>query len=239
MGRRLHPLQAAEEFLVSGQVARRGRFITFEGGEGSGKSTQGRMLAARLEAAGIACRLTREPGGSAGAEAVRRLLLEERQPFHPLAESLLFAAARADHVKTLIEPALAAGDWVICDRFIDSTRAYQGAGRTVDKAVIEQLETLAIGTCRPDLTVILDLDPRIGLARAGARRGEAGPADRFEGEALAFHQRIRAAFRAIAAAEPARCLLIDATEAKADVAERIVMRASATFGIALDRGETA
>jgi dTMP kinase len=219
---------------MSGQSIARGRFITFEGGEGSGKSTQGRLLAEQLAQAGIACRLTREPGGSAGAEAVRRLLLEERQPFHPLAESLLFAAARADHVKTLIEPALAAGEWVICDRFSDSTRAYQGAGRTVDTAVIDQLETLAIGACRPDLTVILDLDPRIGLARADLRRGASGTADRFEGETLAFHDRIRAAFRAIAEAEPARCLLIDATEDKAVVAERIAARVSQAFDIAGD-----
>jgi dTMP kinase len=222
---------------MSGQPAARGRFITFEGGEGSGKSTQGRLLAERLTAAGITCRLTREPGGSAGAEAVRRLLLEERQPFHPLAESLLFAAARADHVKTLIEPALAAGEWVICDRFIDSTRAYQGAGRTVETAVIDQLETLAIGTCRPDLTVILDLDPRLGLARADARRGTSGAADRFEGETLAFHERIRAAFRAIAATEPARCLLLDATADKAVVSDRIAARVSDSFGITLGDGD--
>ena len=221
---------------MSVQPAARGRFITFEGGEGSGKSTQGRLLAERLAKASIACRLTREPGGSPGAEAVRRLLLEERQPFHPLAESLLFAAARADHVKTLIEPALASGEWVICDRFIDSTRAYQGAGRTVETAVIDQLETLAIGTCRPDLTIILDLDPRLGLTRADARRGASGAADRFEGETLAFHERIRAAFRAIAAAEPARCLLLDATEDKAVVSDRIAARASEAFGIPLDHG---
>ncbi len=216
---------------MSGQPVARGRFITFEGGEGSGKSTQGRLLAERLAGAGITCRLTREPGGSPGAEAVRRLLLEERQPFHPLAESLLFAAARADHVKTLIEPALAAGEWVICDRFIDSTRAYQGAGRTVAASVIDQLETLAIGACRPDLTIILDLDPRLGLTRADARRGASGAADRFEGETLAFHERIRAAFRAIAAAEPARCLLLDATADKAAVSDRIAARVSDAFGI--------
>jgi dTMP kinase len=221
---------------VSRQPAARGRFITFEGGEGSGKSTQGRLLAERLAAAGITCRLTREPGGSPGAEAVRHLLLEERQPFHPLAESLLFAAARADHVKALIEPTLTAGEWVICDRFIDSTRAYQGAGRTVEASVIEQLEALAVGACRPDLTVILDLDPRLGLARADARRGTSGAADRFEGETLAFHKRIRAAFRTIAAAEPERCLLIDATEDKAAVSDRIAARVSDAFGIALGAG---
>ncbi len=190
----------------------KGRFITFEGGEGAGKSTQIKLLADFLEDDGIPCRITREPGGTPGAEAIRKLLLEERQPLDPLAEIMLFAAARADHVKNMIRPALDSGEWVLCDRFIDSTRAYQGAGRTVPPEVIDQLEKLAIGETRPDLTVILDLDPRTGLSRAKSRRGEQLDADRFEGEALAFHQRIREAFREIAKREPARCLVIDAAQ---------------------------
>lgn len=213
--------------------AGRGRFITFEGGEGSGKSTQIRLLAEALRRAGVVVRQTREPGGSPGAEALRRLLLEERQPFSPLAESLIFAAARADHVETVIAPALAAGEWVLCDRFADSTRAYQGAGRTVPPAVIETLEEMAVGACRPDLTIILDLAPAIGLARAAARRGGGENVDRFEGEALAFHARIREAFAAIARAEPGRCALIDASVPVAEVARQVADLAAQRLAVTL------
>ncbi len=206
----------------------RGHFITFEGGEGAGKSTQIKLLAATLAQRAISCRLTREPGGTPGAEAVRRLLLEERQPFDPLAEAMLFAAARADHVRNVIAPTLARGEWVLCDRFIDSTRAYQGAGRTITPAVIETLEKLAVGDTLPELTIILDLDPRIGLARANARRGLPA-ADRFEGETLAFHERIRAAFQAIAAQEPQRCFLVDAGSPIEEVAAAIEARVRQAF----------
>ncbi len=221
------------------ELAARGRFITFEGGEGAGKSTQIQRLAEYLGAMAIACRVTREPGGTPGAEAIRRLLLEERQPFDPLAESLLFAAARADHVRRFIVPAIAAGEWVLCDRFADSTRAYQGAGRVQSPEVIDTLESLAVGASRPDLTVVLDLDPVVGLARAGARRGLASGADRFEGEALAFHQRVRAAFRAIAQGEPGRCMLVDAEASVDAVAAEIAGRIAANGWLQPRKGPAA
>jgi dTMP kinase len=189
----------------------RGRFITFEGGEGAGKSTQIRLLAARLDAMGIPSIQTREPGGSPGAEAIREVILENRYPLDPLAEILLFSAARADHVRHTIRPELARGRWVLCDRFVDSTRAYQGAGRTVEPATIRRLEAIAIGSTRPDLTLVLDVEPAIGLARAARRRGQNGAAtDRFEHEALEFHARVRAEFLAIAAASPQRHAVIPA-----------------------------
>ncbi len=189
----------------------RGRFITFEGGEGAGKSTQIRLLAARLDAVGIPSVQTREPGGSPGAEAIREVILANRYPLDPLAEILLFSAARADHVRHTIRPALARGEWVLCDRFVDSTRAYQGAGRTVEPAVIKRLEAIAIGPTRPDLTLVLDVEPATGLARAAHRRGASGAAtDRFEQEALEFHARVRAEFLAIALASPKRHAVIPA-----------------------------
>ena len=190
----------------------RGRFITFEGGEGTGKSTQAEKLAARLDAFGLDVVLTREPGGSPGAEAVRHVLLSgAAQPLGAHAEAILFAAARDDHVRQLIQPALEQGRWVVCDRFADSTRIYQGVLGNVDQRVIRALERLAVGEIRPDLTCILDVPSAVGLARAAKRRGRA-TADRFEAEALEFHDRLREAYRELAEREPDRCVLFDATQ---------------------------
>ncbi len=187
-----------------------GKFITFEGGEGAGKSTQAALLAKGLSGAGLSVLLTREPGGSPGAEIIRHVLLSgAARRFGAGTEALLFAAARADHLDTVIKPALQSGQWVICDRFIDSTRVYQGLVGKVDLPFIRGLEKLTVGASRPDLTFILDLPAEIGLARAQARRGAARP-DRFETEDLAYHQALNAGFRAIAAEEKQRCVLIDA-----------------------------
>ena len=187
-------------------------FITLEGGEGAGKSTQIRRLEAHLSARGRIVVTTREPGGSPGAEAIRSVLLDTAMALDATTEALLFAAARRDHVRATIMPALKAGKVVLCDRFIDSTRAYQGAGGDLSRAVIRRLETMAIGRTRPDLTIILDLDPAIGMARAAARRGAAlATSDRFERRDVAFHFRVRAEFLAIAAAEPQRCVVVDAS----------------------------
>src|SRR5437764_981746 len=178
----------------------RGRFITFEGGEGTGKSTHAARLAARLRNSGIEVTLTREPGGSLGAEIIRHVLLSgAAKPFGPDAEAVLFAAARADHVETMIKPALAAGRWVVCDRYIDSTRVYQGELGQVDPRLIRGLERLTAGDLVPDLTFILDIDPRVGLQRAAARR-QSAQADRFEQETIEFHDKLRQAYQAIAAA---------------------------------------
>jgi dTMP kinase len=187
-----------------------GRFITLEGGEGVGKSTQAQLLAERLAGLGIDVVKTREPGGSPGAEIVRDIVLSGlAKPFGPQAETLLFAAARRDHVESLIRPALAADKWVICDRFIDSTRVYQGILGQAGRPLVRALERITVGDAMPDLTVILDLPAEVGLARALARRAGGAP-DRFEGEDLGFHQRLNAAFREIAEEEPNRCVLIDA-----------------------------
>jgi dTMP kinase len=189
----------------------RGRFISFEGGEGAGKSTQIKKLAERLEAAKLRAILTREPGGSPGAEVIRHLLLSGVGTLlGPEAETLLFAAARDDHVRTVILPALTQGTWVLCDRFSDSTRAYQGKLGKVAPAVLNAMERVTIGDLKPDLTIILDVPVEIGLKRAAARRGQGAP-DRFESEDVTFHQELREAYREIAAANADRCVLIDAT----------------------------
>jgi dTMP kinase len=199
----------------------RGRFITFEGGEGTGKSTHSTLLADRLRSVGIGVVLTREPGGSPGAEVIRHVLLSGvAKPLGIEAEALLFAAARGDHVRSTIEPALAQGMWVICDRFIDSTRVYQGTLGHLDPLFIRALERVTVGDLKPDLTFILDVPAEVGLARASKRRGER-VADRFEAESRAFHEALREAYREVAAAEPGRCVAIDATEPKPAVAERI------------------
>jgi dTMP kinase len=195
-----------------------GKFITFEGGEGAGKSTQAALLAKQLSFAGIGVLVTREPGGSPGAEIIRHVLLSgAASKLGAGAEALLFAAARADHLDTVIRPALRSGRWVICDRFIDSTRVYQGIAGKADQAFIRGLERLTVGASRPDLTIILDLPAEIGLTRARARRGNDAP-DRFETEDLAFHQALNAGFRAIAAEEKQRCVLIDANRPAEQVA---------------------
>ena len=199
----------------------RGRFITFEGGEGAGKSSHAKRLAGRLEALGIEVVLTREPGGSLGAEIIRHVLLSgAAKPFGPAAEAILFAAARDDHLDQTIRPALARGAWVICDRFADSTRVYQGVLGEVDLDLILALERIVVGDDKPDLTIILDVPEEVGLKRAAKRRG-AGAADRFESEAREYHTKLREAFRALAAKEPRRCVLIDTTRPRQEVAERI------------------
>ncbi len=199
----------------------RGKFITFEGGEGTGKSTQAAMLALRLEALGLAVCLTREPGGSPGAEIIRHVLLSgAAKPFGPDVEAMLFAAARDDHVQCTILPALNAGKWVICDRFADSTRVYQGILGRVDRRLIKGLERVSIGDLVPDLTLVLDVPVELGLERVKLRRGEAKP-DRFEAENVEFHQKLRDAYLAIAAAEPERCVVIDASGPKEAVARKI------------------
>jgi dTMP kinase len=198
-----------------------GRFITFEGGEGSGKSTQIKTLAERLNGAELRTIVTREPGGSPGAEIIRHLLLSGMgRLLGPEAETLLFAAARDDHVHAVIEPALDQGIWVLCDRFFDSTRAYQGRLGKVEPAVLNAMQRVTIGDLKPDLTIILDVPVNIGMQRAAARRG-AGAADRFEAEDAKFHEGLRDAYRQIAAAEPQRCVLIDANAAPGIVAARV------------------
>jgi dTMP kinase len=209
----------------SGEAGRadrpRGKFITFEGGEGAGKSTQAATLAEHLKTLGIEVLLTREPGGSPGAEIIRHVILSgAAKPLGPDAEAMLFAAAREDHVKCAIEPALAAGKWVVCDRFADSTRVYQGALGQVDQRLIKGLERVSIGALSPDLTLVLDLPAETGRKRQKQRRGKGKP-DRFEAENEEFHQKLRQAYLALAAAEPQRCIVIDANRAKQKVAKQI------------------
>ncbi len=204
-----------------------GKFITFEGGEGTGKSTQAAMLALRLEALGIGVKLTREPGGSPGAEIMRHVLLSgAAKPFGPEAEAMLFAAARDDHIQCTILPALAAGKWVISDRFANSTRVYQGVVGKVDDRFIKALERVSVGDLRPDLTLVLDVPAALGQRRAAGRRGGSSP-DRFEAEAIDFHDRLRHAYLMLAAAEPDRCVIIDATAPKKMVAKHIWQAVSA------------
>jgi dTMP kinase len=199
----------------------RGRFITFEGGEGSGKSTQIKTLAERLSGAELRTIVTREPGGSPGAEIIRHLLLSGMgKLLGPEAETLLFAAARDDHVHAVIKPALDQGIWVLCDRFFDSTRAYQGRLGKVEPKILNAIQRVTIGDLKPDLTIILDVPVEIGMQRAAARRGDRAP-DRFEAEDVKFHEGLRDAYRQIAAAEPQRCVLIDANAAPGIVAARV------------------
>jgi dTMP kinase len=203
------------------EAAPRGRFISFEGGEGAGKSTQIRLLADRLDAAGIRAIVTREPGGSPGAEIIRHVVLSGMgKLLGAEAETLLFAAARDDHVHAVIEPALARGVWVLCDRFSDSTRAYQGRLGEVAPELLNAMERVTIGGLKPDLTVILDVPVEIGMKRAAVRRGQGIP-DRFEAEGVLFHQQLREAFRLIAVHEPRRCVLIDANTDAEIVAGKI------------------
>jgi dTMP kinase len=199
----------------------RGRFITFEGGEGTGKSTHAARLAERLKSFGVGVHLTREPGGSLGAEIIRYVILSGvAKPLGAEAEAVLFAAARNDHLDTVIRPALERGVWVLCDRFADSTRVYQGVAGNVDVRSIRALERIVVGDTKPDLTFILDVPAAEGMKRAATRRGASG-ADRFEDEALAFHEKLRDGFLMLAANEPQRCVLIDATAPKDEVAEQI------------------
>jgi dTMP kinase len=199
----------------------RGHFITFEGGEGSGKSTHAATLVHRLKSVGLEVVLTREPGGSTGAEIIRHILLSGiAKPLGAETEAILFAAARDDHVRNTILPALQSGQWVICDRFIDSTRVYQGALGHVDQRLIRGLERVTVGSAFPELTFILDVPADIGLARATHRRGQ-DVADRFEAESMEFHERLRQAYRSLATEEPTRCIVVDGRASREVVAERI------------------
>lgn len=192
-------------------------FITFEGGEGSGKSTQIRRLGDRLMAGGRAVLLTREPGGTPEAEAVRSLLVSgDVGRWTATSEALLNYAAREQHLEQVIRPALARGDIVLCDRFMDSTRAYQGYAGGCDAAFLDALETAIVGPTRPVLTLIFDLDPAQGLARAKTR-GDAVSEDRYERKGLAFHQKLRAGFLDILRKDPKRCRLVDAAQSVDDV----------------------
>jgi dTMP kinase len=199
----------------------RGFFISFEGGEGAGKSTQIARLAAKLRAKGYDLVVTREPGGSPGAEAVRHVILSgAAEPFGPEMEALLFAAARSDHVEQLIAPAIARGSVVLCDRFHDSSRVYQGSAGDLDPGFMTTLERVAVNGTIPDMTLIFDIDPAEGLKRANARRGDDTP-DRFEKETLAIHQRRREAYLAIARDEPERCVVIDASASPDEVEDAV------------------
>lgn len=202
-------------------VSPRGAFVTIEGGEGGGKSTQTRALVARLDAAGLSAMATREPGGSPAAEDIRAALLAGAfEHLGPKIEALLFAAARIDHLDATIRPAMAAGTWIVCDRFADSTRAYQGAHGGADIRFLRRLERVTLAGTKPDLTLILDLPAELGLARAERRRG-ADTVDRFERQELHFHQHLRDAFLAIAEEEPERCVVVDAAQSREDVEQAI------------------
>ncbi len=199
-----------------------GELITFEGGEGAGKSTQVSILAGRLAQAGRQVIATREPGGSPVAEEIRDVLLSgTARAFGPFAEALLFSVARQDHVDSVIGDALAQGKWVICDRFLDSTRAYQGVTGGVAPPLISALERLTLKGLMPNLTIVLDIPVEEGLARAARRRSRGGTPDRFEGQQRAQHQSVRKAFLDIAEEEPNRCVVIDASKPEALVAEDV------------------
>jgi dTMP kinase len=197
-----------------------GLFITFEGGEGSGKTTQIKLLYDTFARAGKKCLLTREPGGSPCAEAIRNLLLTGAgDKWHPVSETLMFQAARVEHVERLLKPALARGETVLCDRFLDSTLVYQGLAKGLGLEYISRLHHFTLGNFGPHLTLILDIAPAVGLKRAKQR---AGDETRFEGMDIAFHQKVREGFLAIAKLEPARCMVIDASGSAEDVHKAIV-----------------
>jgi len=208
-----------------------GRFITLEGGEGTGKSTQVRRLAATLEARGIKAVVTREPGGAPGAEEIRKLLVEgEPGRWNAITETLLAYAARADHVARTIGPALKEGRWVISDRFSDSTYAYQGVGRGLDRETIRRIDSAVLDDFAPDLTLVLDLDVATGLARAHARN-QSSVENRFEKFGTDFHERLRQAFLDMARRYPERCRVIDASGPEDQVAEQIFAAVSARFDL--------
>jgi dTMP kinase len=211
-------------------MTRPGRLVTFEGGEGAGKSTQIERLAATLRAAGLDPLVTREPGGTPEAEQIRRLLVEgPPDRWLPLSEALLLLAARYDHVVRRIAPALAEGRWVLCDRFMDSTRVYQGVAGGVGAELIDRLHAIVLGDLCPDLTVILDMPVATGLDR----RQEAAGRQRYERMSRAFHERVRAGFLALARAEPDRCVVVDATRPADVVADDVRELAARRFGVDL------
>lgn len=206
-----------------------GLFITFEGGEGCGKSTQIAALKARLEALGKTVVQTREPGGTALGESVRNLLQydDAGQGMSPEAELLLFAASRAQHVRELVAPAIAEGQIVLCDRFLDSTTVYQGVARAIDSKKVDTINQFAIGDTNPDLTILIDLPPEIGLARVHARSD--GQLDRMEKEAIEFFQAVRQGYLDLAKSEPKRFLVLDGSQSVEDLETQIWQKVEATF----------
>ncbi|MGE5505705.1 MAG: dTMP kinase [Actinomycetota bacterium] len=206
----------------------KGRFITFEGGEGAGKSTQVRLLADAQRASGRTVVTTREPGGSQGAEHIRTLLVQgDVDRWDGMTEALLHFAARRDHLAKTVWPAIERGDWVVCDRFADSTVAYQGYGHGMDIGQLKDLYRIAVGDFAPDLTLILDLPVDEGLRRAG---GRGGAEDRYERMGTAFHQRLRQGFLDIARTEPGRCTVVDAT-GEVEAIHAAIMTAVARLGV--------
>jgi dTMP kinase len=207
------------------------RFLSFEGGEGAGKSTQIKLLAASMAAYGLQVELTREPGGSPGAEIIRKLLVEgEAGRWQPTTEALLFMTARYDHLHGRIKPALAAGAWVLCDRFYDSSYVYQGLGKQVGGEWLNQLYSLLFANFGPDLTLLLDINPQIGLTRAQAR---SGAENRFENMDLQFHEAVRQGFLARAKAEPARIKISDAAQNIVSLHAEIIAHVNTQFGLNL------
>lgn len=206
-----------------------GRFITFEGGDGTGKSTQVRLLAAALEKRSIRCLTTREPGGSPGAEEIRNLLVKgEPGRWDVLPETLMLYAARADHVARTIKPAIEEGWWVISDRFSDSSYAYQGAGRGLNRETVRRIEAIAIDDFKPDLTFILDLPVKVGLGRTRTRGSGDTRFEQFDG---AFHERMRKAFLDIAKRAPDRCRVIDASQSESAIAEAVLASVIKRFSL--------
>jgi dTMP kinase len=206
----------------------RGRFITIEGGEGAGKSTQLRLLAERLRARGIDCLVTREPGGTEGAEAIRELIVRgPPERWRPLAELYLFLAAREDHLHRAILPALDRGQWVLCDRFADSTRVYQGCAGGLGLDLVDALQAPLLGPHRPDLTLVLDLPVDVGMARCAAR----GAMARFEAKGSEYHERVRAGFRLLAEREPGRFAVVDASAPETVVAEKVAHTVALRLGL--------
>jgi dTMP kinase len=208
-----------------------GKFITFEGGEGGGKSTQSKLLVEALQKAGGPVVHTREPGGTPGAEAIRQLLVSgEVDKWDPLTEALLHLAARRDHVTKLIMPALEAGKNIICDRFFDSTMVYQGYGHNLGAPVIEELQKIVIGTFKPDLTIILDISTDSGISRAETR---GGLENRYEKMGKEFHEKVRQGFKKIAAGDPSRCILIDANNRIENIHAQIIEAVNARLNFDL------
>ncbi|MGI8693746.1 MAG: dTMP kinase [Geodermatophilaceae bacterium] len=203
-----------------------GLFVAFEGGEGAGKSTQVALLDGWLRANGITARLTREPGATPAGERIRAIVLDPASSLSPRAEALLYAADRAHHVETVVRPVLAAGGVVISDRYVDSSLAYQGAGRSLAVADVRQVSDWATGGLLPHLTVVLDIDPAAGLARAAGH----GSPDRIEQESVHFHERVRAGFRELAGADPDRYLVLDGSAEPGDVAAAVRDRVALLLG---------
>lgn len=216
-------------------MTKRGVFITFEGGDGTGKSTQAKLLQQSFSAAGMDTILTREPGGTPQAERIRDLLLQrDSGAFDPLTEALLMFASRREHIVNKILPALEKGQWVISDRFADSTRAFQGAGMGLDAEKIEKLYHLVAGDFQPDLTLIFDLDPEVGLARSTKKAADTKTTeDRYERMGLAFHQRLREGFLQIAKKFPTRCVIIDAGQDTQTVHQQVLQVVEARLGASL------